>query len=353
MKRFASLVLVFVFVCAAVFAAGYAETAAKADPSSLTYWTEESVARKEIVAFMQAITDPASPDFIPVENRIAVFDFDGTLFCETDPDYFDHMLLAYRVLQDASYREKASDFEKEVAEKIMTLSQTSNPVGGLDVDHGVAVATAFKGMTPEQFDAYIQEFKKTPMNSYEGMNRGDGYYLPMLQIVDFLKANGFLVYVVSGTDRFIVRGSVNNSPLDLPPRQVIGSDERTMATGQGDEDGLKYTFQSGDEVVLAGDFQIKNLKMNKVSVIVREIGQQPVLSFGNSTGDAAMANYVINDNPYRSLAFMLCCDDTERENGNPEKAQEMYGLCETYGWVPVSMKNDWTTIYGDCVKYIH
>ena len=126
MKRFASLVLVFVFVCTAVFAAGYAETAAKADPSSLTYWTEESVARKEIVAFMQAITDPASPDFIPVENRIAVFDFDGTLFCETDPDYFDHMLLAYRVLQDASYREKASDFEKEVAEKIMTLSQTSS-----------------------------------------------------------------------------------------------------------------------------------------------------------------------------------------------------------------------------------
>ena len=66
-----------------------------------------------------------------------------------------------------------------------------------------------------------------------------------------------------------------------------------------------------------------------------------------------MANYVINDNPYRSLAFMLCCDDTERENGNPDKAQEMYGLCETYGWIPVSMKNDWTTIYGDGVEYIH
>ena len=319
----------------------------------LSLWTDDARAKKELTAYIEAVTDPESRDFIPETDRIAVFDLDGTLFCETDPNYFDYTLLAWRVLDDPQYKDKASDFEKEVANKIRTQNETGESFAGLEVDHGKAVASAFAGMTVKEFNDYIQEFKKTPMNSYEGMNRGDGYYLPMLQIVDFLKANGFLVYVVSGTDRFIVRGSVNNSPLDLPPRQVIGSDERTMATGQGDVDGLKYTFQSGDEVVLAGDFQIKNLKMNKVSVIVREIGQQPVLSFGNSTGDAAMANYVINDNPYRSLAFMLCCDDTERENGNPEKAREMYGLCETYGWIPVSMKNDWTTIYGDGVKYIH
>ena len=162
-------------------------------------------------------------------------------------------------IHPARIEEMVEKAQKEVANKIVTLSQESSPVGGLDIDHGVAVATAFKGFTPEEFDAYIQEFKKLPMPHYTGMNRGDGYYLTMLQIVDFLKANGFLVYVISGTDRFIVRGAVNNSPLDLPPRQVVGSDERTMATGQGDEDGLKYTFQSGDEVVLAGDFQIKNL----------------------------------------------------------------------------------------------
>ncbi|MBQ6124883.1 MAG: hypothetical protein IJL13_05725, partial [Spirochaetales bacterium] len=98
-----------------------------------------------------------------------------------------------------------------------------------------------------------------------------------------------------------------------------------------------------------GEFLIKNLKMNKVSAIVREIGVQPVLSFGNSTGDAAMANYVISNNPYRSYAFMLCCDDTVRENGNVEKANSMYDLCAQNNWIPVSMKNDWTTIYGDGV----
>ena len=89
--------------------------------------------------------------------------------------------------------------------------------------------------------------------------------------------------------------------------------------------------------------------MNKVAVIMQEIGQQPVLSFGNSTGDSSMAEYVTSGNPYKSLAFMLCCDDTVRENGNEEKAQKMADLCVEYDWVPISMKNDWTTIYGEGV----
>ena len=82
---------------------------------------------------------------------------------------------------------------------------------------------------------------------------------------------------------------------------------------------------------------------------MQEIGVQPVLSFGNSSGDASMAEYVTSGNPYRSLAFMLCCDDTERENGNTEKADKMYASCEEFGWIPISMKNDWSTIYGDGV----
>lgn len=350
MKKSLFVVLILVICAGFVFANAVYE-GAKADGSILKFWYEDSYARNQLVAFIQAITDENGPDYIPVEARIAVFDFDGTLFCETDLDYFDHLLLAYRVLEDAEYSALASDFEKEVANKIVTQSQTSSPVGGLDMDHGIALSSAFKGMTVQEFDAYIQEFKKTPMPHYTGMNRGDGFYLPMLQVIEYLQANDFLVYVVSGSDRFMVRAIFNGSPVDLPPRQIIGSDMRTMATNQGDEEGLKYTFVSGDEVLLSGDFVIKDLKMNKVSVIVQEIGQQPVLSFGNSTGDAAMANYVISDNPYRSLAFMLCCDDTEREHGNPKKADEMYELCNANNWVPISMKNDWTTIYGDGVTY--
>ena len=132
---------------------------------------------------------------------------------------------------------------------------------------------------------------------------------------------------------------------------MIGSDESLVASGQGDTNGLDYTFTQSDKLVTGGDFLIKNLKMNKVTVIEQEIGVQPVLSFGNSSGDGAMANFTITNNKYKSAAFMLCCDDTERENGNVEKAEKMRKSCEENGWTAVSMKNDWTTIYGDDVTY--
>ena len=325
--------------------AGYRDSAgSRADV--LSSWTENAPARKELVEYMAAITDEDGADYIPVADRIAVFDLDGTLFCETDPNYFDYTLLKYRVLEDPAYRDKASAFEKEVANKIKEQNETGKSFAGLETDHGKAVASAFAGMTVGEFNAYIQRFKQQPMPSYDGMLRGEGWYEPMLQVVDFLKANDFTVYVVSGTDRLIVRGIADGSPLGLPNRQLIGSDETIVSSNQGDADGLNYVFAEGDELVLGGEFLVKNLKMNKVSVIMQEIGQQPVLSFGNSTGDSSMAEYVVSGNPYRSLAFMLCCDDLVRENGNEGKAQKMYDLCEEFGWVPVSMKNDWTTIYG-------
>ncbi len=322
---------------------------AKSADAALSLWNADAASKKAFVDYIAAVTEEGGKDYIPVENRIAVFDLDGTLFCETDPNYFDYTLLVYRVLEDPEYKDRASDFEKEVANKIVQQNETGASFKGLEVEHGQAVASAFKGMTISEFNDYIQEFKKLPMPGYEGMNRGGGWYQPMLEIVECLKANDFTVYVVSGTDRFIVRGIAYESPLGLPPRQLIGSDETVVTKDQGEEDGLDYVFDDNDELVLGGEFVVKNLKMNKVSIIIQEIGQQPVLSFGNSTGDASMAEYVTSGNPYKSLAFMLCCDDTARENGNEEKAKKMEELCAEFDWVPVSMKNDWTTIYGEGV----
>ena len=317
--------------------------------TALSLWTKDAASKKALIDYIEAVTDETSDDFIPIENRIAVFDLDGTLFCETDPNYFDYCLLKYRVLDDPDYKDKASDFEKEVAGKIKEQNETGASFEGLEVDHGKAVASAFSGMTVDEFNAYIQEFKKQPMPSFTGMTRGEGWYQPMLQVIDYLQKSDFTVYVVSGTDRFIVRGIVDNSPLDLPNGQIIGSDETLVAPDQGDADGLQYVYDDDDQLVLGGEFIVKNLKMNKVTVIMQEIGVQPVLSFGNSTGDASMAEYATSGNPYKSMAFMLCCDDTERENGNEEKANKMFDLCEEFDWTPISMKNDWTTIYGDGV----
>ena len=317
--------------------------------SALPSWTADAAAKKALIDFVVSATDPSMETFIPEKDRIAVFDLDGTLFCETDPNYFDYTLLKYRVLEDPDYKDKASDFEKEVANKIKEQNETGASFSGLEVDHGKAVASAFAGMTVDEFNAYIQEFKKQDMPSYDGMKRGEGFYQPMVEVVEYLQLNGFTVYVVSGTDRLIVRGILYNNVLDIPNRQIIGSDELLVSSNQGETDGLNYVFTEGDKLVLGGEFLIKNLKMNKVSVIMQEIGQQPVLSFGNSTGDSSMAEYVTSGNKYPSLAFMLCCDDTVRENGSESKAEKMFGLCEEFDWVPISMKNDWTTIYGDGV----
>ena len=328
-----------------------AETDTKASQKdALSLWNESAPLKTQLTDYIKTITDQSSESYIPVENRIAVFDMDGTLCCETDPGYFDHKLLYYRVMEDPDYKDKASDEEKETAKIIEEYFKTGSYPKGLDIKHGTAVATAFKGMTPDEFDEYVKAYRDQPMNSYTNMTNGQAFYKPMLEVVDYLIANDFSVYIISGTDRLITRGLAKGI-VNIPVSQMIGSDESLVASGQGDADGLDYTFTKEDKLGTGGEFLIKNLKMNKVTVIEQEIGVQPVLSFGNSSGDAAMANFTITNNKYKSAAFMLCCDDTDRENGNIEKAEKMRKSCEDNGWTAVSMKNDWTTIYGDGVTY--
>ena len=315
----------------------------------LKSWTDSAVPKEEFVKYMESITDPNSADFIPVEDRIAVFDVDGTLICETDPGYFDHMLLYHRVMEDPDYKDKATDTEKEAAAKCKEYFETRKYPSGLDVLHGTAIATSFEGMTIDEFYKYVQDYAQTTSNSYDGMNKGQAFYKPMEEIIDCLLANDFKVYLVSGTDRLIVRAMYQNYKLNIPSQQIIGSDELLVATGQGDKDGLEYMFTKQDKVVMGGKFIQKNLKMNKVTAINREIGKQPVLSFGNSSGDYSMAQFVITNNKYKNMAVMLCWDDLERENGKLDAAQSMQEACQKNGWIPVSMKNDWKTIYGEGV----
>lgn len=318
---------------------------------ALKSWTDSARSKEEFVKYMESITDPSSADFIPVEDRIAVFDLDGTLCCETDPGYFDHMLYYYRVMEDPDYKDKATEEDKKTAAKCKEYFESRNYPSGLDYEHGQGVANVFKGMSLEEFYKYVKAFRDTPANGYEGMTKGEAFYQPMVEIVNCLQANDFQVYIVSGTDRFIVRGLlIDGGKLDIPFTHIIGSDENLVASNQNGKDPFDYMFSDQDKLILGGDFIIKNLKMNKVTVIAKEIGKQPVLSFGNSSGDNSMAEYTVSNNKYKSLAFMLCCDDLVRENGKEDAAKKMEESCQKYGWIPISMKNDWTTIYGEGVK---
>ena len=127
-------------------------------------------------------------------------------------------------------------------------------------------------------------------------------------------------------------------------------DVTLKARGQGDLDGLEYTFTSDDAVVRTDELLIKNVKMNKVSQLAQELGKQPVLSFGNSSGDESMGVYTTANNPHYSKAFMLIADDDKRDYGNPEKAMKKAEKWREYGWCVISMKDDFKTIYGGNVK---
>ena len=313
--------------------------------SILSLWQPGSAVFTKLIPYIKNIIDLNSKDFIPIEDRIAVFDLDGTLFCETDPIYFDWGMYAFRVLNDTSYKPSQEDID--LATKINSAYIHDLPEG-LEKNHSRRNAAVFKGMTMEEFVGYTKNYLDSDSPGYNNLKRKDAFYKPMLQVIEYLQKYNFTVFIVSGTDRFTVRTIVQGH-INIPESQIIGSVSTIRAEKLGDKEGIDYQFEPGEKVVLGGGFVIKNVKMNKISTMNTEIGKKPVLSFGNSSGDKSMSNYIVNDNKYKSLAFMLCCDDTERENGNVTRADGMKKLCEQYNWQPISMKNDWKTIYGDNV----
>lgn len=305
------------------------------------YWEKNSEALSSLKDYMKDITNKKSKHFIPVEDRIAVFDMDGTFICETAPNYFDHMLFIHRAAHDPNY--DPPEEEREFAVALEDSIRGKNEVKlGNTAPHQAAV---FSGMTLKEHDDYVRDFMKTPVEGLSNLKWGEAFYLPMVEVIKYLQANDFKVYVVSGTDRAIVRVLVCDL-LDISTNQIIGTDVKIKSNNQGDEDGLKYTFVKGDYLI-RDELVQKDLQMNKVYMIAREIGKQPVLAFGNSGGDASMINYTINDNKYKALGFFVICDDTEREFGKPKRAVSDTNLANNNGWIPISMKNDWKTIYGD------
>ena len=178
------------------------------------------------------------------------------------------------------------------------------------------------------------------------MTYAQGFYVPMMELIDYLEENGFTVFISSGSERTIVRELISDT-LFIPPYRVIGSTFSLSATGQNGKDGRSYTYAPDDDVLLAGDLTVKNQKANKVFSIVDEIGQIPVLVFGNSSGDLAMAQYAVQ---HGGKAYMLLADDTERDYGNAEKAAAFAEGCRALGFETVSMRDEFKTIYGRGVK---
>ena len=313
------------------------------------YWEKNSEVKNKLVAYVKDVTNKSSKNFIPVDDRIAVFDMDGTFICETAPYYFEWMLYLNRALYDDNFTPSQAD--REYAKNIEdAIRNTGKFPKNVDVDEAKSQESVFAGMTPAEYETYVKNFMEKPVEGLSNLKWGEALYLPMVEVIKYLQANDFTVYVVSGSDRPTVR-ILACDLLKIKSNNVIGSDPKIISANQDENDGGNYVYKKNDYLV-RGHLIEKNLKMNKVSQIAREIGKQPVLGFGNSSGDTSMLNYTITGNKYKSAAFFVLCDDTERELGNISKAKKCEDLANENGWNAISMKNDWKTIYGDNVKRI-
>ena len=293
--------------------------------------------------YVEDVTNPNSPNFISVEDRIATFDMDGTFVGELYPTYFEYNLLEYRVLDDPTYKDKAPEDVRQAAQAIRDFVRKGTPLPDhFDMIHARAAAKAYAGMTVGEFDTYVKTYAAEPANGFEGMTYGQSFYQPMLEVFDYLKANGFTYYVVSGSDRFICRTLVE--PIDIAPNRVIGMDVCLMANKQNGA-GVDYTMGKEEYLVRTDSLIIKNLKTNKVLQITQEIGKIPVLTFGNSSGDVSMHNFCLS-NKLRSASFMLIADDDERDHANREKALGLGQKWREAGFNVISMHDNFKTIYG-------
>jgi len=310
-------------------------------------WNKEAPALKTLIEYVETVTDESSPDFIPLADRIAVFDMDGTLCAELNPTYLEYYMLAWRILKDPNYLPDAEmlEFGRMLRDHALDKSFPDH----MDMLHATHAAKAYAGMTLTQFADFVTNCLVREADGFEGMTYANTFYLPMIEVVEYLQDNGFTVYVVSGSDRYLCRTYIEGV-LDIPYSQIIGMDVKIEASNQDGKDGLDYVYSQDDTLVRTDVLKVKNLKMNKVSAIIEDIGRQPVLSFGNSSGDCSMHNYTIFNNRYKSAAFMLIADNEELDYGNAEKVQPLKEQWIANGYNVISMRDDFRTIYGDDVK---
>ena len=317
--------------------------------SDFKYWNDDSPTLQKIVEFVEDVTDPTSPNYIPPEDRIATFDMDGTFYCETAPLYFQEMMFFHRVLEDKNYTapKKYLNLAKKIYPKVMAHEKRTPAEEKMHVD---GLSAVYAGMTDEEYRAYVREFMKTNEDGLTNLKRGEAFYLPMVEIISYLGNNGFAVYIDTACGVSTTRELVDGV-IPIQPDRIVGSDFQYTSTNMGKDDPHDHFYDRHKEkIVISGRPLYDNAKTRKIFSILNQIGKKPVLAFGNSSGDSGMLEYTLQDNKYNSMSFFVICDDTERELGNPKRAASDTALALKRGWNPISMRDEFKTIYGDNVK---
>jgi phosphoserine phosphatase len=327
MKRALFAVLTFGFVL--TFGGG--ATAQSVDP--LPSWNNGK-AKESIIEFVVKVTKKDSPDFVPPNERIATFDNDGTLWAE-QPMYFQLLFALDRVKALAPQHPEWK--EKEPFASLLKGDVKGALAGGEDAMLDI-VMTTHAGMTTEEFEKLVKDWIAIAKHPKTARPYTQMVYQPMLEVLDYLRGQGFKTFIVSGGGIEFMRPWVEKV-YGIPPEQVVGSSIKT-----------RFEIRNGNPILVRlSELNFIDDKEGKPIGINSRIGRRPIAAFGNSDGDLQMLQWTAAGKGAR-FALFVHHTDAEREwsyDRNSSIGRLDTGLDEAQanGWTVVDMKKDWKVIY--------
>jgi phosphoglycolate phosphatase-like HAD superfamily hydrolase len=338
MKSHVRVLLAFVLATAFGLAP---DSRALAQTDPLVSWND-GPAKQAIVEFIHATTDHASPKFVPPEERIATFDQDGTLWVE-HPMYTQVVYCLDRV--PAVVKEKPELAKVEPFKTVLSGSRAA--IAKLPMDDLFKIlAATLTGMSVEEFQAEVKRWLDTARDPRWKRSHTELTYLPMIELLKYLRANGYRTYIVTGGGQDFVRVYAEEV-YGIPPEQVVGT-----------ASGTRYGYDKNGRPFLTKEpkLLLNDNNAGKPEGIHLMIGRRPYAAFGNSTGDRQMLEYTKAGDGAR-LAMLVLHDDAKREYaygpalGLPDSkvgtfTQALHDEATKHGWVVISMKSDWRRVFA-------
>jgi phosphoglycolate phosphatase-like HAD superfamily hydrolase len=307
-------------------------------PQLLPSWNDTET-RKKILNFVTSVIDDSSSNFVPPSERIAVFDNDGTLWCEK-PMYiqFDYLLRKMAVQVESEPSLRSQQPWKAVWEKDFDWlgGAVTKHYQGDDSDLQIllcVILTLSEGQAVEQSEAEAKEFIENELHPTMGFSYANCTYQPMLELLRYLEANGFINYIVSGGGRDFMRGFAQNL-YGIPRERVIGS---TVAYRYMEGDG-------GGSIVQRAELDVIDDGPGKPVQIWNKIGRRPILAAGNSNGDLQMLTFAGGPS-LPVLRLLVNHDDADREFAYDAGAEKIISAAQANGWTTISMQNDWQEVF--------
>ena len=300
----------------------------------LPSWND-TAPKKAIVAFVGKVTREGTADFIPVPERVATFDNDGTLWSE-QPMYFQ---LFYAIDRVKALAPQHPEWETTEPFASLLKGDLKSALAGGEKALLEIVAATHAGMTTAEFEKAVTDWLATAKHPKTGKPFNTMIYQPMVELLAYLRTNGFKTYIVSGGGIEFMRPWTEKT-YGIPPEQVVGS-----------SGGLKYEVRDGKPVIVkTKELVLNDDKEGKPVGIQRHIGRKAVAAFGNSDGDFQMLEWTTSGAKGARFGLIVHHTDAEREwaydreshIGKLDKALDQAG---DPGWTVVDMKADWKTIY--------